>query len=159
MPTEIVACILRKRIFAIVIPFLSHSSNAMTQAIPVSSVDQTKRVPLRRSVLSAAFVITSVTVFGWYALRQPGYSSGSRMGYNLGLTGAILMLILFLYPLRKHVRWLHAAGPLREWLNFHMLLGICGPLCILFHAQFQIGSVNAAVAMTSMLVVAASSWS
>ena len=156
MPTEIVACILRKRIFAIVIPFLSHSSNAMTQAIPVSSVDQTKRVPLRRSVLSAAFVITSVTVFGWYALRQPGYSSGSRMGYNLGLTGAILMLILFLYPLRKHVRWLHAAGPLREWLNFHMLLGICGPLCILFHAQFQIGSVNAAVAMTSMLVVAAS---
>lgn len=89
-------------------------------------------------------------------MSQAGYSSGSRTGYNIGLAGAVLMLAQFLYPLRKHLRWLNAAGPLREWLNLHMLLGICGPLLILFHAQFRIESVNTEVAMTSMLVVAGS---
>lgn len=104
----------------------------------------------------ALLVIALVGLFGWHAMNQPGFSSGSHTGYNIGLAGALLMLILFLYPLRKHVRWLSAAGPLREWLNFHMLLGICGPLLILFHSQFRIDSVNAGVAMTSMLVVAGS---
>jgi hypothetical protein len=106
--------------------------------------------------LLALLVIAAVALFGWHAMSQPGYSSGSRTGYNIGLAGAILMLILFLYPLRKHVRWLNSAGPLREWLNLHMLLGICGPLLILFHSRFHIDSTNAAVAMTSMLVVAGS---
>jgi hypothetical protein len=101
-------------------------------------------------------VISLVSLFGWHTMSQPGYSSGSHAGYNIGLAGAVLMLILFLYPLRKHVRWLSVAGPLREWLNLHMLLGICGPLLILFHSRFQIGSANAAIAMASMLVVAGS---
>lgn len=107
-------------------------------------------------LLLALFIIALVTLFGWRVMMQPGFSSGSRAGYNLGLAGAMLMLILFLYPLRKHVRWLSAAGPLRAWLNFHMLLGICGPLLILFHSRLHIGSVNAAIAMASMLVVASS---
>jgi len=107
-------------------------------------------------MLLALLVLAAVALFGWHAVSQPGYSSGSRTGYNIGLAGAILMLILFLYPLRKHVRWLNAAGPLREWLNLHMLLGICGPLLILFHSRFHIDSINAAVAMASMLVVAGS---
>lgn len=107
-------------------------------------------------MLLAFLAIALVSLFGWHAMSQPGYSSGSRIGYNIGLAGAVMMLILFLYPLRKHVSWLSAAGPLREWLNFHMLLGICGPLLILFHSRFSIGSTNAGVAMTSMLVVAGS---
>ena len=97
-----------------------------------------------------------VALLGWQVMSQPGYSSGSRTGYNLGLAGAVMMLLLFLYPLRKHVRWLNAAGPLREWLNLHMLLGICGPLLILFHSRFSIDSTNAGVAVASMLIVAGS---
>ena len=97
-----------------------------------------------------------VALLGWQVISQPGYSSGSRTGYNLGLAGAVMMLLLFLYPLRKHVRWLNAAGPLREWLNLHMLLGICGPLLILFHSRFSIDSTNAGIAVASMLIVAGS---
>jgi hypothetical protein len=87
---------------------------------------------------------------------QAGYASGSQAGYELGLTGSVLILVLFLYPLRKHLPWLRTAGPLREWLNLHMLLGICGPMLILFHSRFHIASINAAVAMASMLIVAGS---
>ena len=130
--------------------------NPMTQAASVRSATQSKPVPRRLPFLLALLVIAAVALFGWHAMSQPGYSSGSRIGYNIGLAGAILMLILFLYPLRKHVRWLNAAGPLREWLSLHMLLGICGPLLIVFHSRFQIGSTNAAVAMISMLIVAGS---
>jgi hypothetical protein len=128
----------------------------MTHVASSASLRQTKPVPRRAPFLLALLVIALVALFGWHAMSQPGFSSGSRTGYNIGLAGAVLMLILFLYPLRKHVRWLNAAGPLREWLNLHMLLGICGPLLILFHSRFQIGSANAAVAMASMLVVAGS---
>jgi hypothetical protein len=128
----------------------------MTHVASSASLRQTKPVPRRAPFLLALLVIALVALFGWHAMSQPGFSSGSRTGYNIGLAGAVLMLILFLYPLRKHVRWLSAAGPLREWLNLHMLLGICGPLLILFHSRFQIGSANAAVAMASMLVVAGS---
>jgi hypothetical protein len=128
----------------------------MNQTIASASSSQSRPVPRRAPFLLALLVIALVTLFGWHAMSQPGYSSGSRAGYNIGLAGAVLMLVLFLYPLRKHVRWLSVAGPLREWLNLHMLLGICGPLLILFHSRFQIGSANAAVAMASMSVVAGS---
>jgi len=128
----------------------------MAPAASSASIKQTRPVPRRAPFLLALLVIALVALFGWHAMSQPGFSSGSRTGYNIGLTGAVLMLILFLYPLRKHVRWLSAAGPLREWLNFHMLLGICGPLLILFHSRFSFDSTNAGIAMASMLVVAGS---
>jgi hypothetical protein len=128
----------------------------MNQVVSSLPARQSRPVPRRTPFLVALLVIALVALFGWHAMSQPGFSSGSRTGYNIGLAGAVLMLVLFLYPLRKHVRWLSAAGPLREWLNLHMLLGICGPLLILFHSRFQIGSANAAVAMASMLVVAGS---
>ena len=36
------------------------------------------------------------------------------------------------------------------------MLGILGPICILFHANFQLGSTNSNVALFSMLIVAGS---
>jgi len=38
----------------------------------------------------------------------------------------------------------------------HMLLGVVGPALILFHANFQVHSMNAAVALGAMLIVASS---
>jgi hypothetical protein len=128
----------------------------MTPFVSIAPPKQSRPVPRRAPALLALMVVCAVAVFGWRVINQSGYTPGSRAGYDLGLTGAVMMLVLFLYPLRKHLRWLRTAGPLREWLNLHMLLGICGPLLILFHSRFQIGSVNATVAMASMLIVAGS---
>lgn len=92
----------------------------------------------------------------WLIGRWGGFEPGSETGYNLGLAGGIMMLILFLYPLRKHFRFMQVLGPSKYWFAVHMTMGILGPLFILAHSRFQIGSINAGVALASMLLVAGS---
>jgi hypothetical protein len=106
-------------------------------------------------MLSVALV-SMLALYGWSTIREPGFEPGSSTGYRLGLIGALMMLALFVYPLRKHVPWLREFGKLSDWLQLHMILGVCGPVLILFHSRFHIGSLNAAVAMASMTVVALS---
>jgi len=119
-----------------------------------SRANQTRPVPFR--AMLSVLLISIVSIYGFLAFRQTGYAPGSTTGYRLGLYGALMMLALLLYPLRKHVPWLRGFGRLSEWLQFHMILGICGPLLILFHSGFRIQSVNASVAMWSMVTVASS---
>ena len=119
-----------------------------------SQTKQSRHVPLR-AMLSAS-LISLVSIYGWLAIRQENYSPGSVNGYRLGLIGALMMLALLIYPLRKHVPWLRDLGRLSVWLQLHMIFGICGPTLILFHSGFQIQSLNAAVAMWSMVIVASS---
>jgi len=116
--------------------------------------NQSKPVPLR--AMLCALLIGLVLVYGLLAVSQAGYAPGSVTGYRLGLGGALMMLALLLYPLRKHFSWLRNFGRLSEWLQLHMILGICGPVLILFHSGFEIKSLNAAVAMWSMIIVASS---
>jgi len=78
------------------------------------------------------------------------------IGYALGITGGTMLLLLMLYPLRKHARWAQGFGSVRHWFRGHMLLGVLGPVCILLHCNFQLGSVNGNVALFSMLLVAGS---
>jgi hypothetical protein len=66
------------------------------------------------------------------------------------------MLALLLYPLRKRLRFLHFIGPTKHWFRMHMAFGLIGPLLILYHCNFQIGSINSRVAMYCMLMVAGS---
>jgi hypothetical protein len=92
----------------------------------------------------------------WYVSQLGWFESGDDVGYWLGVVGGSMMLLLLLYPLRKHVRALHRWGKVKAWLWGHMLLGIGGPLLILLHCRFQASSLNAAAALYSMLVVAGS---
>jgi len=77
-------------------------------------------------------------------------------GYALGFVGASCMLLLLTYSARKRLRAITAWGPLRRWFGVHMVLGILGPVAILFHANFRLGSQNSNVALACMLLVAAS---
>jgi len=65
-------------------------------------------------------------------------------------------LLLFSYPLRKHFRFARNWGRVKWWFLVHMVLGVGGPTLILLHSTFHVGSLNAAVAMYSMIVVALS---
>lgn len=78
------------------------------------------------------------------------------MGYALGIIGGVLMLILLLYPARKRFRFMKLLGPVKYWFRGHMMLGVIGPSCILYHANFQLGSLNSNVALICMLLVALS---
>lgn len=84
------------------------------------------------------------------------FEAGDDVGYWLGVAGGSMMLLLFSYPLRKHFRFAQNWGRVKWWFLVHMILGIGGPLLILLHSTFRIGSLNAGVALYSMIIVAVS---
>jgi len=75
---------------------------------------------------------------------------------RVGVIGGSLMLLLLVYSLRKRWSWLAFLGSTPSWFRFHMVLGIVGPLCILYHANFSTGATNSNVALFAMLTVAGS---
>lgn len=106
--------------------------------------------------IAVAVATLAMILAGWHVRINAPYSSSSDFAYYLGLIGGLLMLALLLYPLRKRIRVLHSLGPLRYWFRFHMIAGFLGPILVLFHSTFHIRSINAAVALASMLLVASS---
>jgi hypothetical protein len=103
------------------------------------------------------YLTIALLVWGTWRLSQLGlFKAGDDLGYWLGVAGGVMMLLLFSYPLRKHFRFAHGWGRVKWWFLVHMLLGVGGPLLILLHSTFRIGSLNAGVALYSMLIVAAS---
>jgi hypothetical protein len=101
-------------------------------------------------------VVLSFMLLAWTVRQDRPYTSASDFGYWLGVVGGSLMLILLIYPVRKRLPALAVLGPLKHWFRFHLVAGIGGPLIVLFHSTFRIGSFNAAIALASMLLVVAS---
>lgn len=94
--------------------------------------------------------------FGWQHRDDNYLSAETGTGYTLGIVGGSLMLVLLLYPLSKRIALLTRLLPIRYWFGIHMLLGIVGPVMILFHSNFHLGSTNSTIALSSMLLVAGS---
>lgn len=80
--------------------------------------------------------------------------SGS-IGLKLGMFGLGLFFCLFAYPVRKRWKWLQRFGKTKNWLDFHILLGISVPLIITLHSSFKFQGL-AGVAYWIMMAVAAS---
>lgn len=101
-------------------------------------------------------MVVLVAFLGWLVATSGMYKSGDDVGYNLGLVGGLMMLSLLIYPLRKRARFMNRLGSMKGWFRYHMVAGISGPLLVLFHSTFQIGSMNGRVALYAMILVAAS---
>jgi hypothetical protein len=101
-------------------------------------------------------LILLIVYIGWQYRGNVYITPEEGPGYVLGITGGSMMLLLLMYPLRKHLRWARSLGPVRHWFRTHMLMGILGPICILYHCNFQLGSTNGNIALFSMLLVAGS---
>ncbi len=100
--------------------------------------------------------IVGLILFGWMNNLEDYITAEEGIGYWLGITGGSLMLLLLLYPLRKRLKPLRTIGSMKFWFRFHMLCGIFGPILILYHSNFKLGSTNSNVALFCMLVVAGS---
>lgn len=107
---------------------------------------------------TAAFslAVAALLCVGLLTPTQRYITPRSGVGYALGIIGGSLMLLLFLYSARKRFRWLRFLGPLAGWFRFHMVLGVLGPLCILYHSNFGLGAANSNIALWCMLTVAGS---
>jgi hypothetical protein len=101
-------------------------------------------------------LVCALLYFGWYFPTERYISPKRGVGYALGIVGGSLMLLLLVYSLRKRWSWLRFLGSTPSWFRFHMVLGVLGPLCILYHSNFSTGATNSNVALFCMLTVAGS---
>ena len=111
------------------------------------------------NVLYQLFLLTSLVALvwlGWKVAHGKYYQPGEGLGYNLGLVGGLMMLTLLLYSARKHLKFMQPLGKLKHWFRIHMMLGVIGPILVIFHTTFHLHSVNASVAFYCMLLVAGS---
>jgi len=115
------------------------ASIAMTVALAGYGVDY--------YLLSAAKRVTS-------AKHVPLKPSG-WIGHGLGIVGGVMLLLMYLYPLRKRWKWLAKKGKTKHWLDYHILLGFAGPALITFHSTFKFQGI-AGLAYWMMMAVVAS---
>ncbi|MFC3173666.1 hypothetical protein ACFOD9_05320 [Novosphingobium bradum] len=107
--------------------------------------------------LLVVVLVAGAILYGWLHRHDPWINPEHGLGYALGIVGGSLMLILLAYPVRKRVRPAsRAMGSVGFWFRLHMLLGLIGPLAILYHARFSWGALNSAFALGAMIVVSGS---
>lgn len=127
-------------------------------ALKTAALDTPLAIPSRRvpgwlaGWLAGALITLAVIA----AARSGYYTPASTLGYDMGVAGTALMVLLMLYPLSKRLFALQKLIPIRHWFALHMACGVVGPVLILLHCTLRIHSLNAAVAFWSMVVVATS---
>ena len=105
----------------------------------------------------AGYVLVALLILAaWSVSNQNLIRAESGLGYWLGITGTTLMGLLLLYPLRKRMRAMRRLGPTQIWFRVHMIFGIVGPLLIILHSNFRLGSPNGRIALFCTLIVAGS---
>ena len=98
-------------------------------------------------VMAVMFVVGRIYWDDRYYIAEEG------LGYAMGLIGGVMMLIAFGYGLFKHIPALRAIGGMRRWLQIHIFFGIAGPILVMLHTTFHLGSLNGTIAFFSMLLV------
>jgi hypothetical protein len=116
----------------------------------------TIKVPRLRWPIIWTIVIAAVLVWGAHAHLERYITPQRGLGYALGIVGGSMMVLLLMYSARKRFAWLRWLGGVPAWFEFHMVLGVVGPVLVLFHSNFSFGATNSNVALVCMLVVAGS---
>jgi hypothetical protein len=132
-------------------PARTHAPAARAQETPAAA-PWWRPTPARVGFLLAAVLI----VTGLQLPLARVLSPESGAGYLLGIVGGSAMLLLLIYPARKRYTWLAGIGSVKRWFQIHMVLGVAGPLCILYHSNFSLGATNSNAALFAMLLVSAS---
>ncbi|MFT3929720.1 MAG: hypothetical protein QM709_05390 [Spongiibacteraceae bacterium] len=122
--------------------------NAATAA-PARAKNKTQYADRSSTILFSLTVIAAL-IYGWQHRGEYYLTAEHGIGYALGIIGGSMMLLLLLYPLRKRLRFMERWAPLRFWFRTHMILGVIGPLCILYHCNFQLGAANSNIALLCM---------
>ncbi|MDA0706251.1 MAG: hypothetical protein O2805_06445 [Proteobacteria bacterium] len=90
-----------------------------------------------------------------YLLQDPQEpaNGGTLLGYVLGTLGALLVVWLTWFGIRKR-RYASTAGTVQGWLSAHVYLGLALPVIVLLHAGFQLGAnIHTLVFVLLLLVV------
>ena len=135
------------------------NETVMQQPVDLRQVQRRKSSFLRFDKSGSFYGYLALAFFvalGWLIRDMKLINPEEGVGYWLGIIGGSIMLFLLLYPLRKRYRILSIFGSTRNWFRLHMIFGLVGPLLILYHCNFNLGSFNSRVALYCMLLVAGS---
>ena len=134
-----------------------------TSTPPPQTREAQKARPVSRKsrwggVCSSLYFITIIGILylGWQDRDSLRLTAENGVGYALGILGGSLMLLLLLYPARKRLSFMRRLGPVKWWFRGHMMMGVIGPVLILYHCNFHLGSLNSNVSLLCMLLVAGS---
>jgi hypothetical protein len=133
-------------------------SEAVSEQKSISSDRPVKFKLSLNSVIGWGFTLLYIMMFllGWWKNEDTGFDAETGIGYILGIIGGSLMLALLIYPVRKRYAFMKRALSVRFWFQLHMVFGLLGPLAILYHSSFGLGSTNSTIALLCMLLVAGS---
>lgn len=93
----------------------------------------------------------SIVAYLWHdPIGEP--NGGSWLGYTLGTIGALLILWLLWFGIRKR-SYKSRLGTMRGWLSAHVYLGTSLILIAFLHSGFQVGWNIHTLALVLMLVV------
>jgi len=134
-----------------------NEKRGVSVARSTSSRSVSRRHTPKGRLISAATLLAGVAIaVGWWGRDDRNIVPDEGSGLALGIAGLACMVALLLYSVRKRARALRRAGRVSAWFQIHMLLGLAGPVAILYHCNFRLGSLNSNVALACALVVAAS---
>lgn len=83
------------------------------------------------------------------------FRPSGAVGHGAGVVGSALLLLLFFYSARKRLKGWARLGSLKKWLDVHIWMGVVGPLLIVAHSTFKVGTL-VAISFWSMVAVALS---
>ncbi len=102
--------------------------------------------------VALVLAMTVTLVYAWHEPVGAPPNGGTWLGYTLGTIGALLILWLMWFGIRKR-RYLGATGSVRGWLSAHVYLGTALTFVGLLHSGFQFGWNVHTLALVLMLVV------
>ena len=101
-------------------------------------------------------LITTLLLFApGFVLHEAPRFPGSLAGGVLGIGGALMMVLLLVYPLIKRAAWLRRGlttlVPMRAILSFHVYAGAVGAVLGILHTGHKFHSALGVVLVVSML--------
>jgi hypothetical protein len=95
-----------------------------------------------------------------FVLHEPalGVAGNTWLGYGLGTLGALLIVWLMVYGMRKRA-YSSGMGTVRGWLSAHVYLGIALLIVVTLHSGLQFGwNIHSAAYLFTVLVVGSGLW-
>ena len=108
--------------------------------------------------LTVGALVTLLLLFvPGFVLHEAPRFPGSLAGSLLGMAGALLMVLLLIYPLVKHFAWLRRRVTkhvsMQTILSFHVYAGVFGALLGVLHTGHKFQSPLGITLVSSMLIV------
>lgn len=96
--------------------------------------------PLAAAILGLPYFLLPLEERAWSPLHEWFKPSG-YVGQSAGILAFAMFCFLWLFPMRKRIRFLSSVGKLPNWLDVHIVAGLLIPLVGAIHAAWRFHGV------------------